>query len=469
MVKARNEYETGIIRAVEESSQQQLLRFWNELTDSEKDELIGDIEKVNFQWVQSAIPLLGDKTLGKRIIQKPDVIAIPASEVQIRNQKRAFGIGEMLIREGKTAVFTAAGGQSSRLGLETPKGCYPVSPIMHKSLFQMHAEKIAFLQNKYGVRIPWLIMVSQTNHTQTRDFFEQHGYFGLHASYVRFLEQGMFPAMDAQGKLLLKERNRVFLNPTGHGGTFSTLADSDALLWLKDIGVQEVFYFQVDNVLIKMLDPVFLGHHAERKCEMSSKCVMKRDMTEKIGVFVIENGTPTVVEYSELSSIEIADNARVEDLRAGNIAIHIINVDFAQKITKGGLMLPLHVAHKAVPHVDRHGRKMQPSEPNAYKFETFIFDALGNVNNTIIMEAPRHDEFSPLKNKTGEDSPETVLRDQLAYYASWFEQAGIDVPRDARGQPLHLLEVSPLFAAYEEDFVSKVDKGIRIEGDTYIA
>ena len=201
---------------------------------------------------------------------------------------------------------------------------------------------------------------------------------------------------------------------------------------------------------------------------MSSKCVMKRDGGEKIGVFVIEDGTPTVVEYSELSVIEISDGSQVEDLRAGSIAIHIINVDFALKITDGQINLPLHVAHKAIPHVDRSGMKINPSKPNGYKFETFIFDALKHVHNTVIMEVDRGQEFSPLKNRTGDDSPETVKRDQLRLFASWFEQAGIPVPRDNDQESLYALEVSPLFAPFREDFLRRIDRSIRIEGDTYI-
>jgi len=468
MVGARNENEEKQILALKKVSQEHLLRFWEELNDSERDELMGDIAQVDFDFVQRAIPLLREESLARRVIQKPDVIVIPVTPKQIKAENEALSIGEKLIRKGKASVFTAAGGQSSRLGLDTPKGTYPVSPVRHKSLFQVHAEKIAFLQQKYEVKIPWLIMVSETNHDQTREYFEENGFFGLDTAYVRFLIQGMFPAMDEDGKLFLKEKNRVFLNPTGHGGTFSTLADSGALLWLKELGVQEMFYFQVDNVLVKVIDPIFLGYHGARRCEMSSKCVKKLDMGEKIGVFVIEDGTPTVVEYSELSAIELSDGSQVEDLRAGSIAIHAINVDFAINITKGRLMLPLHVAHKSVPHVDERGRSIRPSEPNGYKFETFIFDALKNVRNTVIMEVARHEEFSPLKNRTGDDSPQTVQRDQLRYFSSWFEQAGISVPRDEDEEPLYTLEVSPLFAAFREDFLRKIDRSIRVEGDLYI-
>jgi UDP-N-acetylglucosamine/UDP-N-acetylgalactosamine diphosphorylase len=468
MIRGRNGDEQRRVDELYACKQEHLLRFWDELSDEERDGLMEDIRKIDFTWVQDVRPLLHGESLSTRVVEKPEVIEIPRNPTQIKAEKEAFQHGASLIREGKTAAFTAAGGQSSRLGLDTPKGTYPVSLIRHKSLFQVHAEKIAFLQEKFAVKIPWFIMVSETNHAETVRFFEEQRFFGLDTDFVRFLEQGMFPAMDEDGKLFLREKNRVFLNPTGHGGTLSTLRDSGALQWLNTLGVQEVFYFQVDNVLIKILDPVFLGYHGARGCEMSSKCVMKRDEGEKIGVFVIEEGSPTVVEYSELESIVLSDGSSVNDLRAGNIAIHIINVDFALRAIAGSMNLPLHVAHKAIPHVDSSGRKRKPSKPNGYKLETFIFDALKDVRNTVIMVVDRGEEFSPLKNRSGEDSPETVRRDQRRFFARWFEDAGIRVPYGTDGEPRFCLEVSPRFAAFREDFLEKIDRSIEIEGDLYI-
>jgi UDP-N-acetylglucosamine/UDP-N-acetylgalactosamine diphosphorylase len=396
------------------------------------------------------------------------VIEIPRSRAQHEAARRAARLGEALIAEGGAAAFTAAGGQSSRLGLDTPKGTYPASPVRQKSLFQLHAEKIACMQVRYETRIPWLIMTSETNNEATTRYFEENGYFGLDPHDIRFIVQGMFPALDEHGRLILAEKNRLFMNPTGHGGTFMTLHDSGALEWLKERGVQEIFYFQVDNVLVRILDPRFLGYHVEGNCDMSSKCVTKRDMGEKIGVFVIEDGAPTVVEYSELSSIELEDGSGLHELTAGNVAIHIINVDYALHRIGKSVELPLHVAHKAIPHIDDTGGSVSPSKPSGYKMETFIFDALKYVRNSVIMEVKREEEFSPLKNRTGEDSPETVLRDQLRFFASWFEDAGIQVPRGENGEPRYRLEVSPIYAAWKEMFVQKVDRHMHIDGDTYI-
>jgi UDP-N-acetylglucosamine/UDP-N-acetylgalactosamine diphosphorylase len=469
MVRGRNAEEQKLVQDMVEHGQGHLLRFWEDLGNGQKDMLVNDLRRIDLDWVKSVRHLLHEESHGRRTARVPEIIEIPRTSRQRKSLRQAYERGEALIQSGKTAAFTAAGGQSSRLGLETPKGTYPVTPVREKSLFQVHAEKIGFLQDKYGVSIPWLIMTSETNHGQTARFFEENGFFGLDPALVRFIEQGMYPALDGEGRMFLREMHRVFLGPTGHGGTFQTLNESGALKWLKKHGVEELFYFQVDNVLIDILDPVFLGHHLAGRCQMSSKCVMKRDPEEKIGVFVIEEGTPTVVEYSELDTLDLEDGAHVEDLKAGNVAIHLINIDFALQEIGVKAHLPLHVAHKAIPHVNDAGQKVKPTAPNGYKFEAFIFDALKYVQETIIMEVERSEEFSPLKNRTGEDSPETVFRDQLRLFASWFEDAGIRVPRDSHGEPLYKLEVSPRFAPTRTSFLERVDAGLVIEGDLYLA
>jgi UDP-N-acetylglucosamine/UDP-N-acetylgalactosamine diphosphorylase len=468
MIEGRNSEEQRLIRALHDHGQEQLLRFWGELTDDERDLLMKDIAGIDLDWVDGVKPLLREGSLSRRVVRKPDVIELPRTSGQNRAMHEARRRGRDMIAAGKTSVFTAAGGQSSRLGLETPKGTYPVSPIRNKSLFQVHAEKIASLERDLEVKIPWLIMVSETNHAATLQYFRDNDYFNLDPDYVRFIEQGMYPAMDADAGIFLREKYRVFLSPTGHGGTLTTLNASKALDWLGELGVQEIFYFQVDNVLVKILDPVFMGYHTGRSCEMSSKYVKKRNHREKIGVFVIEKGFHTVVEYSELSCIDLEGGGDVNELTAGSVAIHIINVDFARRAGGKSLQLPLHVAHKAIPHIDEAGNAVKPEHPNGYKFETFIFDALKFVSNSVVMETDRSEEFSPLKNRCGDDSPETVLRDQLELFASWLEEAGIEVPRNERGEMVHRIEISPLFAASREEFLDKVDRNLKVKGDIYI-
>jgi len=466
MIKGRNPEEQKIINGVFDYDQSHIFRFWDELNDEKKNILISEIKCINFDLLEKVKLLLMKPNVFKRKILPPEIIGIPETPKQHEKEKEAGEIGEYYLDQSKVSVFTAAGGQSSRIGLDIPKGAYPVTPIKNKSLFQVHAEKILYMQNKFNTNIPWIIMVSKTNREKTLNFFEKNNFFGLRNNYVRFIEQGVFPAIDRHGKIFLKEKHSIFLSPTGHGGTFLALRDSDAISWLEELGIEEIFYFQVDNVLVKILDPVFIGRHVYNNCEMSSKCVSKLPK-EKIGIFAIEDDKTTVIEYSEFPDESIL-NGESKNFRAGNIAIHMINVKFAENENVSGLKLPFHLAHKSIPFIDETGKSVIPQKPNGYKFETFIFDALKDTINTIIMEVKREEEFSPLKNKSGINSPETVLQDQLRYFASLFEAAKINVPYEPDGKLTYKLEVSPLFAFLKEDFVKKIDKNIVINKETYI-
>ncbi len=469
-MQARNREERELMKKAGEHGQEHLFTFWDQLGDREKDLLAGDIRSVDFRVVEKAKAKMKEQKGGRRRVGPPSVIGLEETSGEGR-RRQAAETGVEVIRNGRTAAFTAAGGQSSRLGIDYPKGVFPVTPVREKSLFQVHAEKILFLQEAHHVTIPWIIMVSVTNEGQTRDFFRSNDFFGLDREHVWFVVQGMNPAVSGEGKVLLAEKHRVFLSPNGHGGAFSALRSSGALDRLREQGRDTLFYFQVDNVLADVLDPVYVGYHVQERCDMSSKCVMKRDPAEKLGAFVVEDGKNAIVEYSEVDSVIVeGDEDRDRALRAGNVAIHVIDLGFAEQITRDGLRLPLHLAHKAVPHVDQRGNRIDPDAPNGYKIETFIFDALTLAGRTIIMETRREEEFSPLKNRTGEDSMETVERDQLLLFAGWMEEAGVQVPRNEDGLPRHRLEVSPRFAPNREAFVEKArQRGIgRVEKPTYI-
>jgi len=300
MIQARNPQERELARAAAEHGQEHLFTFWDRLGNREKDQLVRDIRKVDFRVVEKAREKMKQAEQAQRRVRPPSIIGLPETPGETRRRDRAREAGEAAIREGRAAVFTAAGGQSSRLGIEYPKGAFPVTPVREKSLFQVHAEKIAYLQDAHGVTIPWVIMVSETNEDQTRDFFQDNELFGLDRDNVWFVVQGMNPALSEEGDILLAERHRLFLNPNGHGGSFSALRDSGALESLVEQGRDTLFYFQVDNVLVNLLDPVYVGYHLLEGCDMSSKCVMKRDPGEKLGAFVVEQGRTAIVEYSEV-------------------------------------------------------------------------------------------------------------------------------------------------------------------------
>jgi UDP-N-acetylglucosamine/UDP-N-acetylgalactosamine diphosphorylase len=345
-----------------------------------------------------------------------------------------------------------------------------------KSLFQLHAEKLIATARRYQTRIPWYIMTSDTNAGETRTFFEQNHLFGYPPADIFFFEQEMIPALDENGKLILDAPDHIFMNPNGHGGTLMALEKSGGLGDMQRRGIEEVFYFQVDNVLLQMCDPLFIGYHVAAKAEMSTKVCAKRDAYEKVGIIgkMIDsasgNANLKVIEYSDMSQAD--KEARHPDgtlkYNAGSIAIHLFNVDFIAREVSGGMKLPWHVAHKQIPCLDANGQLIQPEQPNGYKFEMFIFDALSDARQVVVLEVERRSEFSPIKNATGEDSPQTAQHDLCEFYAGWLEQAGIKMPRDAAGNLKAGVEISPLFALDAKELAKKIPANLKAQSELYL-
>jgi UDP-N-acetylglucosamine/UDP-N-acetylgalactosamine diphosphorylase len=277
------------------------------------------------------------------------------------------------------------------------------------------------------------------------------------------------PALDmTTGKLLLESPGRLFTSPNGHGGTLLALADQGLLDRLQGQGIKHIFYFQVDNPLVKVADPVFLGHHLAAHAEVSSKIVPKESPTDKLGNLVLVGGRCAMIEYSDLPE----DMARQTDeqghLRfwAGSPAIHVFDVGFLRRVMQGEARIPFHIARKKVPFVDAEGTRVEPKKENALKFEMFIFDVLPRAERWTVVESGRREEFEPLKNATGRDSPETVRQALSNLAADWIERAGVKVPRKTGGDSGVPLEVSPLYALDAEELAGKLDRSIHIEGPT---
>ncbi|MEM6561651.1 MAG: UDPGP type 1 family protein [Planctomycetota bacterium] len=363
-------------------------------------------------------------------------------------------VGRQLLKDGKVAAFLVAGGQGTRLGYDGPKGEYPVTPIKNKPLFQVFAEQLLAHGRHAGKTIPWYVMTSSVNDAPTRAFFEKHDHFGYPAGDVIFFQQGMMPAFANDGKMLLAADDSLALSPDGHGGSLMALKKSGALDDMRNRGVEHLSYFQVDNPLVHCIDPLFLGLHATTGSEMSSKGLAKAFAKEKVGNFCVADGKVTVIEYSDLPD-ELAEQTDADgNLRfnAGSIAIHALRVDFIERLTETGrLNLPWHRAEKKVPHIG----EPDPQTPNAVKLEQFVFDAIPLAQNAIVLETSRAEEFSPVKNAEGGDSPETSRRDQIRRAARWLAEAGVEVPRTPDGEPDATLEISPLFAVDAAETKSK--------------
>jgi UDP-N-acetylglucosamine/UDP-N-acetylgalactosamine diphosphorylase len=364
--------------------------------------------------------------------------------------------GEALLRAGKVACFMVAGGQGTRLGWDAPKGTFPATPILRAPLFRVFAEQIHAARRRYGAMIRWYIMTSPMNDAPTRAFFAEHGHFGLGADTVMFFPQGTLPSLTLDGKLLLAEPDEIAVNPDGHGGSLRALRHAGALDDMLAHGIEHISYFQVDNPLVHVVDPRFIGVHAAHpgsSGEMTSKMVAKRDAAEKVGVFCASAGRTMVVEYSDLPASLAAERDGAGRLRfdAGSIAIHMLSRAFVERLTDHGLALPLHKARKKVPFIGDDGRRVEPATPNAIKMETFVFDAIPMAQSSLVVETDRAEEFAPIKNADGDDSPATSMAAQSARAARWLEAAGWSIPRTVDGAPDCTIELSPLSASCEAE------------------
>lgn len=463
-----------IIRAaVREAGQEHLWAFWDKLSNDSRRKLLQQIAEIDFKLIDR---LYRNVIQSQRAAQ--DAVLAPAPIVTLAHQKAHAeqceakrALGKELLRRGQIGAILVAGGQGTRLGFDRPKGVYPIGPVSGKSLFHLHAEKLLARSRRYGAIIPWYVMTSKANDQETRTFFEQHEYFGYPREEIFFFVQGMMPAIDAKGKIIMDAEDNIFMSPNGHGGTILALGKSGALDDMQKRGLTDVFYFQIDNVLIDICDPLFIGYHAEARADMSAKACSKRDAYEKVGVLGKRGGKYAVIEYSDMSTAD--KEARNPDgtlkYNAGSIAVHMFRVEFLTRELQSGKKLPWHVAHKKIPYLNAAGALLEPEEPNGYKFETFIFDALADAKVCVLMEVDRNTEFSPIKNLNGEDSPATAERDLCNFYAMWLEKAGANIERDATGRPKAKIEISPLYALDAEELTRKIPPGLRVENALYLA
>lgn len=362
--------------------------------------------------------------------------------------------GEEAIRAGRLAALVVAGGQGTRLGFDGPKGILPITPVKRKSFFQVFAEKIKVAQERYQCLIPWYVMTSQSNYDATVRFFEQNNNFGLNE--ICFFNQGMTPVIDLNGKFLLDEQGLIAMAPDGHGGCFEALLRSGLFSKMEDRGIDLISYFQVDNPLVKCIDPLFIGLHVSACSEMSSKCVKKLDSSERVGLFCKESDHLKVIEYSYAPE-DMLTRRRIDGglfFNAGNIAVHLLDRVFAKKMG-GPNGLKFHHARKMVPYLGAQKQLVIPDQLNSIKFEKLIFDALAQAKNPVLMEVRREDEFSPVKNAKGKDSPQSSSEDQLRQSVRWLKAVNINIPLTKDALPLFNIEISPSFADTEDTFVAK--------------
>ena len=452
-----------MIASYRAAGQGQVFAFWDSLTAAERAGLaaqareidLAEVDRLNRTLVLQPAGGVGMDLSG---LAPAPCTLLPANGGDAGQWAAARAQGEAALRGGHVAAFTVAGGQGTRLGYDGPKGTFAVTPLKRKSLFQVFAEKIQAAGRRYGQPLHWFIMTSHTNHEQTVGFFADHHYFGLDQSRVHCFRQGRMPAVDFTGRILLETTSTLALSPDGHGGSLRALQRSGALDLMQSEGIDTISYFQVDNPIVRCVDPAFIGFHLAAHSQMSSKMVPKAYAEEKVGHFCLQNGKVVVVEYSDMPPAMQRETNPEGALRyrAGSIAIHVIDREFARQLATGRerMALPFHRADKKIPTVDATGRAVKPDQANGVKFEMFVFDALPFARNSIVIETARADDFSPVKNAEGVDSPKTAREDQLRQFARWLKSAGAVVRVDQTGLPDCGIEVSPLFG-YDADSFSE--------------
>jgi len=465
----------------EAAGQAHLLKFWDALSDPEQKSLADqlealDIERVNRIYkkaitaeAEAAAPGVLDpvQPLPK---EATDSVKSDGKEAEWR------AIGLEAIANGSVGVLLMAGGQGTRLGSSAPKGCYDIGLPSHKSLFQYQAERIARLQTfaeqefkkpTGTVIIPWYIMTSGPTRRDTADFFAKNSYFGLDAKNVILFEQGTLPCLTMEGKVLLETKSRVAVAPDGNGGLYAAtrapLSPGDkSHTVLTDLAKRKILYvhvFGVDNCLVRVADPVFLGYSIKKQADCAAKVVPKSSPTESVGVVARRGDKFTVVEYSEISKeqAERRDPSGELTFRAGNIVNHFYTTTYLNKVEAFEEELAFHIARKKISHVDlESGEAVKPAKPNGMKLEMFVFDVFPYTERFSVLEVIRDEEFSPLKNApgTGSDDPETSRRDLLAQHRRFLEKAGATVKDGVE------IEISPL--------VSYAGEGLQtVKGKTF--
>ena len=395
-------------------NQLHLLNHMDELEEDAKIKYLASLEQIDFKEAKELYDNRNELANTKDVIEP--MAYVDRLKLSDDEKEKYITLGEDIIRAGKYASVTMAGGQGTRLGHLGPKGTYMLGLETPKSLFQISAETLKRAKDKFDVYIPWYIMTSRENNDDTVKFFELNNYFGYPKEYIMFFKQGELPMISEDGKILLETKSKVKEAADGHGGIFEAMNKNCVLEDMKQRGVEWIFIGGIDNVLLNVIDPLFIGITKDAGVKIASKTVAKKNPEEKVGVFAKRNGLPSVMEYTEITD-EMA-NLRDEngELLYGesHILCNLFNIEALELI--GNKKLPYHTAYKKSNYIDENGNEIIPDKPNAYKFESFIFDAFSMVDNMLLLRSVREHEFAPIKNKEGEDSPKTALELYKKYW-----------------------------------------------------
>lgn len=407
-------YEAAL-KCLKKYGQEHILNNYEKLSEESKAKLLNQILTIDFNQIMELYNETKKEINFVNDIIEPidytDKLSLASEQLKKYND-----LGEKAIRAGKYAVVTMAGGQGTRLGHNGPKGTFKLGLEKDKSIFEILIETLKENNEKYGITIPWYIMTSRENNAQTENFFKENNYFDYDPKSIIFFKQGELPMCSEDGKLLIDETGVIKEAADGHGGIFESMRRNGVIYDMETRGVEWVFIGPVDNVLVKMVDPTLLGLAIDKNVLAGGKSVVKAGPKERVGVFCKRNGRPGVVEYTEITD----DMAEAKDENGqlvfgeSHINCNLFNLKAIEEVSKK--KLPYHSAHKKAKYIDENGELVIPEKPNAFKFESFIFDAFDMLDDMAILRVRREDEFAPVKNAEGNDSPETARKLYKDFY-----------------------------------------------------
>jgi len=390
-------------------NQKEVIELLDKLDDDKKETLTDSVLNVDFD----SLTKLFNKSQEKEIVDNVGISpmnAIIKEDVSEEERKKYFELGKKVIQSNQYAVVTVAGGQGTRLGHSGPKGTYKVSTINgEKYIFEILCDIMKNANKTYGVEIPWYIMTSEENNDETVSFFEEHRFFGCNPEKIRFFKQSKMPIMSKDGKILVDKDFKVKQASDGHGGIFNSMKRAGIIEELSKNDIRWIFTCGVDNILVNMVDPYLVGLAIDKNCKLATRSLIKNSPQEKIGVLCKKNNRVKVIEYTELPE-EMANKVDEKgNLVYGesHVMFNLFSLEAIKKIADE--KLPYHIAFKKNDYINSDGELVKAEAPNSYKFESFIFDSFEMFDDMAILRTTREDEFAPIKNATGIDSPETAV------------------------------------------------------------
>jgi UDP-N-acetylglucosamine/UDP-N-acetylgalactosamine diphosphorylase len=440
--------------------QEHVLRWLDSLAPAAQTRLLSQIAALDLDWLARTFASELEKVQPADIAPYREVIR-PGRDPRRDDALRA---GEAALKAGRVGTLLVAGGQGTRLGFDGPKGAFPVGAVSGRTLYQIHAERLVALGRRHGVVPPLYLMTSDANHEATCAMFAEHDHFGLPRDRVLIFQQGLAPAVNEEGLLLLNAKDHVVMTPNGNGGLFAAMRDGGAFEHMARSGVDVISYIQVDNPLARSCDPLFVGYHLLGESDFSCKSIDKVGPKEKVGCYASVRGKLRIVEYTELPPALAEQRDEDGELLYGqsNPGLFVWSRSFAEA-QAARRDLPFHKAHKKIPHIDEQGVLVKPSTPCGYKFESFAMDTLPDAPRSLVMWCDRDAEFAPVKNASGVDSPESARRLMTRLHGGWIRAAGGTVA-DEKAQ----IEINPLHALDADELKARLPDGFVVRGDVYL-